>query len=57
MSNKGKGSKNYREIKFYIISKRMLAFVLLSKPLILTTRNNSECVHSGRIPMSFVVGA
>ncbi len=51
------GRKNYREIKLYINSKRMLAFVHSLKPLIMTTKNNCEYVQFGRIPMSFVEGA
>jgi len=57
MLNIGIGRRNNREIKFYINSKRWLSFVLLSKPLILTTMNNCESAQFGRIPLSFVVGA
>jgi hypothetical protein len=58
MLNIGIGRKNYREIKFYINSKRSLAFVLLSKPLKLNNRTKVEYASAmGHILYVWLKGA
>ena len=57
MLNIVKGRKNNRKIKFYINSKRSLAYVLVQKPLILYIEEQSRICPSWAYSFVFQWGA